>query len=539
MPKSRVFLLFLFLFLFIPQGIISAKVQEPDNQKIPELKSWIEGPVRYIATYKEAKEFKSLKTDRERNNFIYRFWQRRDPSPLTLTNEFRERFWERVVYSNGIFTESTKAGWMTDRGKIYIIAGAPSDREYIDNPDPSVSMGDMRSMGTSGHRGIERWTYQGLPSLKASPIIIVSFYKDATGEYKLSSNPEHFDEIAPGIVPPDIHFPDPFSPAERMPGGGSQTDERASASQSEMREAMQTAMDSIEEIDRLIALTQFQYDIVELTDTPSEEDLLKARVRTFEFYESAPQPIDFSLFQDVSGQPYVTLSVTTSLKNFYKDEVANDAVLPITVFGNLKDASDPENQLLFTSDPFVPNHIVREKDELRLLTSLPVPPGTYDAMLGVQDMLSGKIVLYQSKVVIPSFDKGKVSMSDIILASRIEEGPKTTLSPIPGNLHAIQKVQPIYTKQDELTFFFQIYDVARDPATELPNIEISCQFSTWKNDSFEKIGSPLVFPDITTQEYGRSFPLQKFPQGKYKIEISVKDTLSGTSDSKEMIFEVK
>ena len=36
-------------------------------------------------------------------------------------------FWERVSEANGLFTDSSKPSWLTDRGKIHILYGPPTD----------------------------------------------------------------------------------------------------------------------------------------------------------------------------------------------------------------------------------------------------------------------------------------------------------------------------------------------------------------------------------------------------------------------------
>ena len=552
-----------FIILLIPAIFLATT--EKEQKKSYDLKSWIDGPVRYIATYNEVKEFKGLKTDQERNNFIYKFWQRRDPSILTLKNEFREKFWEKVIASNQLFTESTKPGWMTDRGKIYIIAGPPNEREYIDNPDASTGMDDMRSMGDSGHRGIERWTYQGLPGLKSAPVITVSFLKDSSGEFRLSSNPDHFDDIAPGIVPPSASFPNPFDIEEKVYAGSARAgdarqksdEEKAqgtktlessapSAQGAEGRqqrlEANRTMMSQFDEIERLNALTQFQFDIAEITDTPKEEEILKARVKTLEFYEPVQRSITTSYFEDASGKPYLILSVATNLKNYYKDVVPENAVIPLSVFGNLQDANDPQKQFLFSSDATAPSHIVRDKDDLLLLSALSVLPGTYDANLGVQDLLSGRISLFASRIQVPAFEQGHLSLSDIVLASKIaapEEGAKAIRTLIPGSLKTIPRVKSEYTRSEEFTFFFQIYEAGKDAASGQPNLEITLQFYRWANNAFEKIGKPVVASGIATEEYGRSFPLQNWPVGKFRMQVSVKDNVSSLTASKEVEFEVK
>ncbi|NIS27094.1 GWxTD domain-containing protein [candidate division KSB1 bacterium] len=64
-----------------------------------------------------------------RRNLIDTFWQQRDPMPKTAENELREEFRRRVEFTMRHFSVTTegKPGWQTDRGRIYILYGQPSE----------------------------------------------------------------------------------------------------------------------------------------------------------------------------------------------------------------------------------------------------------------------------------------------------------------------------------------------------------------------------------------------------------------------------
>jgi GWxTD domain-containing protein len=79
--------------------------------------------VRYIITKEEKKYFKHL-PDEKRKEFIEQFWKVRDPDAETEENEFRETYFKRIEESNRKFS-CAKEGWLTDRGKSYILLGPP------------------------------------------------------------------------------------------------------------------------------------------------------------------------------------------------------------------------------------------------------------------------------------------------------------------------------------------------------------------------------------------------------------------------------
>lgn len=113
-----IFSLFLILLTFL---------HARQNSKIPEkYKKWLEQEVIYIITSKEEKAFKQLETDKQRDLFIEEFWRQRDPVISTPQNEFRDEHYRRIEYASKRFKRgSSKPGWKTDRGRIYIILGDP------------------------------------------------------------------------------------------------------------------------------------------------------------------------------------------------------------------------------------------------------------------------------------------------------------------------------------------------------------------------------------------------------------------------------
>jgi GWxTD domain-containing protein len=89
-------------------------------------KKWLDEDVRYIITDEEKTAFKQLSNDEERDNFIEAFWARRDPTPDTVENEYKEEHYARIAYANEHFAAGIP-GWKSDRGRIYIMYGKPDE----------------------------------------------------------------------------------------------------------------------------------------------------------------------------------------------------------------------------------------------------------------------------------------------------------------------------------------------------------------------------------------------------------------------------
>ena len=91
-------------------------------------KRWLDEDVRYIITPEERKAFVQMATDEERENFIESFWMRRDPTPDSIENEYKEEHYRRIAYANDRYASGIP-GWRTDRGRIYIAHGPPDEIE--------------------------------------------------------------------------------------------------------------------------------------------------------------------------------------------------------------------------------------------------------------------------------------------------------------------------------------------------------------------------------------------------------------------------
>jgi GWxTD domain-containing protein len=98
---------------------------------------WLKEDVAYIITNEERATYNHLTADAERERFIEQFWERRDPTPGTPENEFKEEHYRRIAYANEHYKEALGlAGWKTDRGRVYIVYGPPDEKESHPNATP-------------------------------------------------------------------------------------------------------------------------------------------------------------------------------------------------------------------------------------------------------------------------------------------------------------------------------------------------------------------------------------------------------------------
>ena len=92
----------------------------------PDNADWL-NKVRYIITSEERKLFLDLPSS-EKEEFKEEFWRRRDPDPQTEENEFKMEFEARMDEANELFISEGIPGWLSDRGRIFILFGPPIER---------------------------------------------------------------------------------------------------------------------------------------------------------------------------------------------------------------------------------------------------------------------------------------------------------------------------------------------------------------------------------------------------------------------------
>src|SRR6201987_3902677 len=159
-------------------------------------KKWLDEDVRWIITDEERSAFRQLSNDEERDQFIEAFWQRRDPTPDTIENEFKEEHYRRIAYANEHFAAGIP-GWKTDRGRMDIMYG-PAD-EIESHPSGGTYNRPMEEGGgeTSTYP-FERWRYRYMETLNSTnkQEVWIEFVDTCMcGDYHISMDPNEKDAL--------------------------------------------------------------------------------------------------------------------------------------------------------------------------------------------------------------------------------------------------------------------------------------------------------------------------------------------------------
>ncbi|MEM1094184.1 MAG: GWxTD domain-containing protein [Bacteroidota bacterium] len=125
--------------------------------------------IEYIASAPERKRLKGIRDLDEKRRFLMNFWSLRDPNPNTPVNEFEEEYLQRVQFANERYTQQGRAGWKSDRGRVMLTYGMPTDMQSR-----------LYNRGTLPH---EVWTYNNIPGEGQSIFVFID--EDGFGRFDL------------------------------------------------------------------------------------------------------------------------------------------------------------------------------------------------------------------------------------------------------------------------------------------------------------------------------------------------------------------
>src|SRR5450432_880025 len=163
-----------------------------DKELQSPYKRLIEQDLVYIISGEERQAFNRLGTDEEHEQFVEQFWRRRDPTPDTEENEFREEHYRRIAYANERYA-SGSPGWKSDRGRIYIMYGPPDEIESHPSGG-SYQRPAEQGGGQTSTFPFEQWRYRYIDGIGTN--IVIEFVDPTlTGEYRMTMDPREKDAL--------------------------------------------------------------------------------------------------------------------------------------------------------------------------------------------------------------------------------------------------------------------------------------------------------------------------------------------------------
>ena len=88
---------------------------------------------RYISSKNEIEKYEKLNTRDGKREYMFEFWKAKDEMTSTSENEFYRQYLQRIELCNDRYTSMGKPGWKTDRGRVYLLYGEPTEIERYPN----------------------------------------------------------------------------------------------------------------------------------------------------------------------------------------------------------------------------------------------------------------------------------------------------------------------------------------------------------------------------------------------------------------------
>ena len=552
MSRKLFSLLVLFSFAVFPPGNVSqaAEGDEPprkltrkqEKKRLKRLEKELEGPFRrwlkndviYIITGDERKAFLRLTTAEERENFTEQFWMRRDPTPDSMENEYKEEHYRRIAYANDRFASGIP-GWRTDRGRIYIAHGPPDEIESR----PSGGMYQRpyeEGGGTTSTFPFETWRYRWLEGVGQN--VMLEFVDPTmTGEYRLTMDPSEKDAL--------LHVPGAgLTMAEQM-GMSSKADRFTRSDGTRMGMPMGGVQGRRYNVfDRL----QLHADIFK--PPPVKFKDLEAVVDSRIEYNTLPFVVEVHYVRVTNSS--ILTGITVQLQNrdlvFEDDEGVQRAV--VNVFGRVSTmtrrvATHFEDTVTIDTTA---EQLQKELDRVAIYQKgVPLAPSSYRLELVVKDIVGETMGTYRVALRVPQFEEEKLAMSSLILADRIERVPTRSLGTgqfVIGSSKVRPRIGEEFKRTEKMGIYVQIYNLGENEETSLPEGSVSYQIARLDSpeellldftEGFEKIRG--ISSRQTVIE--KLLPLRNLEPGEYRLSLTVTDKIKNETLVPTATFKVK
>ena len=493
-------------------------------------KKWLEEEVPYIITDEERSAFLQLQTNEEREQFIEAFWQRRDPTPDTVENEFKEEHYRRIAYANERFSSGIP-GWRTDRGRMYIMWGKPDQLE-------SHTQGELYNRpiseggGQTSTYAYEDWTYHYMEGIGEN-ITIEFVDPTGTGEFHITMDPGEKDALAkvPGGGPSMLESLGMSSQRARFT--------RTDGSTAPLGPAGTNALDSQDEFTRLERFTKVQAPPpVKFKDL---EEVVSSRILRNQI--SFDYRFDFMRITGDTILVPVTVQIQNKQMTFRNHDGVQSASLNLfgritTLTGRIVQTFEDVIQRDFPDsllEPSLKGFSIYQK-------AVPLRPGLYKLDLVIKDVNSGNVGVVNTRLGVSPFPDDKLEASSLILADQMEPVSSKDVGIgqfVLGSTKVRPKLDSEFHADQPLGIYLQFYNLKVDDKTHKNDVSLDLKVSQGDQtvahvvktgDQIQQNGEQVTYEQLIAPK--------TLAPGKYKMEIQATDLLTNQTVSRTADFTV-
>jgi GWxTD domain-containing protein len=441
--------------------------------------------VRPIMLSDEEKLFKDLKDKADRLEFQKIFWARRDPDLATPANEYQEQYVKDRAQADLQFRVPTQAGSNTDCGRVFLLLGKPDDVE-------------KQESGSATLRGPETWIYRDKPGRTfAGGRVQIAFDAECRGTAGLGGQ---LDRLASAmVVHPNIDY--------RKDKDG---------------------------------------HIVKLADQLPRDT--KARALFKAPRQDFPVAAQASYLKVADGGTALVGLVRGEASGLAVADAGGKKVVNVSIAASA--VGEDGKEAGWTEQTM--NAPVGADGAFVGSFKMGLKPGKYTLQAGAVDLKGGKASLTSQPIEVPDLSKVEASAdgtthpvpsASIVLLRDIEEMPEGSAAD-PAHPYAAFNLGParlvpyfgtILHKADQLSIFFQVYDLAVDATGKGDSVATIVILKDGKtpvartqNAMSTAIGGSVIGP----------VPLAGYDPGRYVVQLKVNDKMGSKEIVQEAPFEI-
>jgi len=479
-------------------------------------KKWMTQDVVYIITEEEKSAFKRLQTDEERQQFVEQFWLRRDPTPDTEENEFKEEHYRRIAYANDHYASGIP-GWKTDRGMIYIKYGPPD--EIDSHPSGgSYERPIEEGGGETSTYPFEQWRYRYLDGIGTN--IIIEFVDTTmSGEYHMTMDPSEKDAL--------LYVPGAGLTMSEQMGLSTKTQRFERTDGTHLGTGTDPLPESMQEFTRIEMFAKLQAPpVLKFKDLNAVAD---STIR----YNTLPMQVRVDYIRITDATDLCNITVQFNNNELQYATKGGMAKATVNLYGRITSLSRrPVNWFEDTVEVAVPAEMLQQAmtGSNVYFKSIPIPPGTYRLNIVAKDIVGGTLNNTERALNVPHYDEDQLGSSSVILADQLERVPTKSIGT--GNfVIRSSKVRPrvseSFKREEKMGIYAEFYNFGMDAKTRKPDGTIEYEVTnTGTNQSVFNVTEELgtiqnASPSLVTVE--KLMPLNSLAPGSYSIKLKVVD----------------
>jgi GWxTD domain-containing protein len=508
--------------------------------ELSKYKDWDKTPEAYFLTPDERAEWKKVATDEEAEKFIAVYWAKRDPSPGTPQNEFRDDVGRRIAAADQQFKMPRyKRGADSVRGRLLVVLGTPSraaQQPLAAGAPPIQEEGGFQPApaGTGGSESEESmsiWTYDkdklaafGLPELRARILL-----DQRRGVDTLQNGSEVEKAIATvakkSIVNPNATVADASAAAAAAPKPAAPAAPVAAPATGKAPAAPVAPASSA-------APATSAAPVAAPMPLPAA---VKSALESFDTKSGGDASFWSGTFRTASGEPFLAMQ-------FYlpSDKPAFSASTPLKFGGIVKNEAGQEVGSYW--EPATLSEVVEGTRKDRVYDrSVVLPPGSYKGVFGLfaaegEPPVAGSTMAFQLPAKSGEFGISPLLLSNGIFPLTKRPGPA---DPFVFGTDKPMRVDPKgdhrFSKQDSLWYFYTVSNPAlpatpaeagaAPPEPAKPRVMTRIDVQRDGRDAFAPFTGPAELQPVGEAYYGAGseIPLASFEPGYYTFLVKVRD----------------